>query len=229
MKRYIRASKPDKEIIYHRFDIVVFYELLTKSAEVVATTYQFDADLFPKELLEDTMLNYEAFLNSVRSLIRSRGFKEIKDSETSPYSDSEYFFFCLENDYVKCEVEVFGCLRVSDHKLPVKNPKFDAEQAQEDHYTEELNSEYLKLNALLEEKYVQEELDAEEENREMDMSKVEYIPARMTYTLINKNKYTTIGESLGKVDKSLRKLKQEVQDLTNTIRENRKSADDTES
>lgn len=226
MKRYIKSSSTEGKKEFHTsINITMIYELLVHNSGVAATTYKFDSNLFPKELLEETMLNYEDFIDSINNLAVSRGFHEVESHKKSPYSKSEYFVFCLENDYVKCTVEMFCCLRVSNH-YNTKTDNYDPEATQKSWYRYHLNSEYRKLNNLLNEKYIEEELTAEDENRPMDMLKIEDIEVELRTVKIDDDEYTTIGESLGKVDKALQELKADAIAFTDSVRKNRTNQGD---
>ena len=221
MKRYIKANST-KEVLHYRFDIYVEFQMNIDNADVAASRiYGFDPNILPEAVWTKPVAKYDGFVESVRLLLKSRGFHEIEEPYKSD-SGTEYFMFCLESDYVIYEVEICCMMRLSDHQLNQRYKDKYPEDAQEDWANNYRSKDKLKYNKRAQEqrfeydyyKYVTEH----DKHQDYNVPEPNDIVITLANIVINNLKYMSTAQAMTAIDMELSDIKKELIERTNALK-----------
>lgn len=126
MKIYIKSNSGDNPSI----DLSLEFEILFcinegyNAAEPIASSismkngrYYITVPTKDKRIEQEITEEFYTYVESILNQIEQCGFVEL-DTDKSNKSDSLYFVFCYESEFVETNVEALFSLRVSNHDLP---------------------------------------------------------------------------------------------------------------
>ena len=224
MKRYIHSDTNKKAEYHYRIDVTLQCRADYRGVDVAATEEPRDLSMFPKELLEQPINKFASLVDSIRFLIKSRGFHELDVPHKSPDSDSEYYLFCLEDDYTKCLVEVFCYMRVSDHPLKQRFSDHTAEDAQQNWANNHLPDKVRQYNKEIDNLVFQYEYDkaaAKLMGKPFNASVPSDVVITVEYIQIDDVKHKTKGQALNDVADTLYQIRTDMEASTKLYREQR--------
>lgn len=212
MKRYIKTDFDNKL----KYKIIVVFNLQIDSADydvAASRQYGFDPKILPEKLWNKMVAKYDSFVDSVRMLLASRGFHEIEAPSKSSYSDSEYFLFCLEDDYAVCEVELCCMLRLTGHPLKERFKGVLPEDVQEKWANTYKSDSLLKYNTKAQDQkfeYEYYKYDAEQSGKDYTKLPPKGVTISVAGIVINGLKYMSAAQALTEIDLELDDIKSDI-------------------
>ena len=225
MKRYIKSAdtnQNEKEVISLRLDVEIVYAF-EDGTSIAASILASDDAFINKKILSEVSLDYEAFVDSVVSIIQDNGFMTLDLPKKSPIgnSASTYYTFCLESDFVTASVEVFCYMRVSNHELPVHGDGTSPKTNQNNYYSTHLTDEYNWVNERLEKEFQRfndEVAKAKLENRAPNLTRPKNLPTIHAYVQVNDDGFTTVGDALVDIDRKVSNLRKRADRITKALK-----------
>ena len=151
MKIYVKSNSNDSlpidlslsfEIVFCIDEESIIHEPIASSISMKNGRYYITVPTNDGRIEQEITEEFYTYVESILNQIEQCGFVEL-DTDKSNRSDSLYFVFCYESEFVETNVEALFSLRVSNHDLPrwrhdesTKDAKKRQEASGKSRYTE---------------------------------------------------------------------------------------------